>query len=186
MGWKITTESATLPWTTAEVKDYLKVDDNEENTLIHNIIHAATRAAERYLNQAIITQTITEKLDRFKDIDIYLSVSPLQSVTSVSYKDSNNTSQTMSSGDYVVDDYSDPARLSIGFGKTWPTTYGNRNDVTIVYQAGYASESSGVPYSIRQAILLICADMYENRTDYVKRLPSASEYLLDQYRCQFF
>jgi hypothetical protein len=37
---------------------------------------------------------------------------------------------------------------------------------------------------IRQAILMMIADAYDNREDYVKKLPTASEYLLDQYRVQ--
>jgi hypothetical protein len=43
-----------------------------------------------------------------------------------------------------------------------------------------------VPFQIRQAILLMIADTYENRQDYVRKLPTASQYLLDQYRVQYF
>ena len=43
-----------------------------------------------------------------------------------------------------------------------------------------------MPMQIRQAVLMMIADGYDNREDYIKKLPTASEYLLDQYRVQLF
>lgn len=186
MAWKITTQPANEIFTLQEVKDYLKVDDSTEDALITTLLQSARQAAERYLNQALITQTITEKLDRLQLSTIYLSVSPVISVSSFQYADSQNTTQTFNSSNYIVDNFEKPARLSLASGKTWPTLYGNINDVTITYTAGYSSEPSGVPAQIRQAILLMITDAYDNRQDYVKKLPTASEYLLDQYRVQLF
>jgi len=186
MAWKVTTAPATEIWTVSEVKDYLKVDTSADDTLISTLIQSARQAAESYLNQALITQTITEKLDRLSNPLLYLSVSPVISVSSFQYADSNNSTQTFDAANYVVDTFNKPARLSVAFGKSWPTLYGNINDVTITYTAGYSTQPSGVPYQIRQAILMMVADSYDNREDYIKKLPTASEYLLDQYRVQLF
>jgi uncharacterized phiE125 gp8 family phage protein len=184
MAWKVTTQPSLEVWTLSEVKNYLKVDTSADDTLITTLLQSAREVAERYLNQALITQTITEKLDRLNKPIIYLSVSPVISVTSFQYADSQNTTQTYNSSNYIVDNFEKPARLSLAYGKTWPTLYGNINDVTIVYTAGYGAAASNVPMQIRQAILMMVADAYDNREDYVKKLPTASEYLLDQYRVQ--
>ena len=186
MAWKVTTAPVNEPWTVSEVKNYLKVDTSADDTLITTLIGAARQTAESYLNMALITQTITEKLDRLNSPTIYLSVNPVIAVSSFQYADSENNTQTYASSNYVVDTYSKPARLSLGFGKSWPTLYGNINDVTITYTAGFGTESSGVPMQIRQAILMMIADSYDNREDYVKKMPTASQYLLDQYRVQYF
>lgn len=186
MAWKVTTAPAKEVWTLSEVKNYLKVDTSADDTLITTLLQSAREVAERYLNQALITQTITEKLDRLNSPVIYLSVSPVISVSSFQYADSQNTTQTYNAANYIVDTFEKPARLSVAYGKTWPTLYGNINDVTITYTAGYNTEPSGVPMQIRQAILMMIADSYDNREDYVKKLPTASEYLLDQYRVQLF
>ena len=186
MAWKVTTAPATEVWTLSEVKNYLKVDTSADDTLITTLLQSAREVAERYLNQALITQTITEKLDRLHNPVIYLSVSPVISVTSFQYADSQNTTQTYNASNYIVDTFEKPARLSLAYGKTWPTLYGNINDVTIVYTAGYGATAASVPMQIRQAILMMIADSYDNREDYVKKLPTASEYLLDQYRVQLF
>ena len=186
MAWKVTTAPATEIFTLQEVKGYLKVDDSTEDTLISTLLQSARQAAESYLNQALITQTITEKLDRLNHPTIYLSVSPVIAVSSFQYQDGVNSTQTYDAANYVVDTFLKPGRLSLGYGKTWPTLYGNINDVTITYTAGYNTEPSGVPMQIRQAVLMMIADSYDNREDYVKKLPTASEYLLDQYRVQLF
>ena len=186
MAWKVTTAPATEVWTLSEVKNYLKVDTSADDTLITTLLQSAREVAEKYLNQALITQTITEKLDRLSNPTIYLSVSPVISVSSFQYADSQNTTQTYNASNYIVDTFEKPARLSLAYGKTWPTLYGNINDVTITYTAGYGSTAASVPMQIRQAILMMIADSYDNREDYVKKLPTASEYLLDQYRVQLF
>ena len=186
MAWKVTTAPAKEIWTLNEVKNYLKVDTSADDTLITTLLQSAREVAERYLNQALITQTITEKLDRLNSPVLYLSVSPVIAVSSFQYADSQNTTQTYNSSNYIVDTFEKPARLSVAYGKTWPTLYGNINDVTITYTAGYGTEPSGVPMQIRQAVLMMVADGYDNREDYVKKLPTASEYLLDQYRVQLF
>ena len=186
MAWKVTTAPAKEVWTLNEVKNYLKVDTSADDTLITTLLQSAREVAERYLNQALITQTITEKLDRLNSPVLYLSVSPVIAVSSFQYADSQNTTQTYNSINYIVDNFEKPARLSVAYGKTWPTLYGNINDVTITYTAGYGTEPSGVPMQIRQAVLMMVADGYDNREDYIKKLPTASEYLLDQYRVQLF
>ena len=102
------------------------------------------------------------------------------------YNDGVNSLQTYNAANYVVDTFLKPGRLALAYGATWPTLYGNINDVTITYTAGYSTEPSGVPMQIRQAVLMMIADGYDNREDYVRKMPTASQYLLDQYRVQLF
>jgi uncharacterized phiE125 gp8 family phage protein len=186
MAWKVTTAPVIEPWTLSEVKNYLKVDTSADDTMITTLITGARHVAESYLNMALITQTITEKLDKLSNPTIYLSLSPVIAVSSFQYADGQNTTQTFAATEYVVDNFSKPSRLSLAYGKTWPTLYGNINDVTITYTAGFSSEPSGVPMQIRQAMLMMIADTYDNREDYVRKMPTASQYLLDQYRVQYF
>jgi uncharacterized phiE125 gp8 family phage protein len=113
MAWKVTTLPATEIFTLQEVKDYLKVDDSTEDTLISTLLQSARQAAESYLNQALITQTITEKYDRLSNPTIYLSVSPVIAVSSFQYKDGVNTTQTYDAANYVVDTFIKPGKISI-------------------------------------------------------------------------
>jgi uncharacterized phiE125 gp8 family phage protein len=112
MAWKVTTLPATEIFTLQEVKDYLKVDDSTEDTLISTLLQSARQAAESYLNQALITQTITEKYDRLSNPTIYLSVSPVIAVSSFQYKDGVNSTQTYDAANYVVDTFIKPGKIS--------------------------------------------------------------------------
>lgn len=69
----------------------------------------------------------------------------------------------------------------------WPATYEAPNAASAIFTAGYDA-ASAIPAPIKQAMLLTIADMYDNRTDYVKRLPTAAEYLLQSagYRVWLF
>ena len=69
MAWRVTTQPSLEVWTLSEVKNYLKVDTSADDTLITTLLQSAREVAERYLNQALITQTITEKLDS-KSMDL--------------------------------------------------------------------------------------------------------------------
>jgi len=170
MAWKVTTAPAQEVWTLNEVKNYLKVDTSADDTLITTLLQSAREVAERYLNQALITQTITEKLDRLNHPTIYLSVSPVIAVTSFQYKDNVNSLQTYDAANYVVDTFLKPGRLSLGYGKTWPTLYGNINDVTITYTAGYGTEPSGsIVYNYSNEI------QQERRNREVKRKNHSAE-----------
>jgi hypothetical protein len=67
-----------------------------------------------------------------------------------------------------------------------PTTDGSAhtktiNVVFVRYVAGFADAAS-VPAPLKHGMMLVIGDMYENRTDSVKRLPTASEYLWNPYR----
>jgi uncharacterized phiE125 gp8 family phage protein len=129
MAWKVTTAPAKEVWTLNEVKNYLKVDTSADDTLITTLLQSAREVAERYLNQALITQTITEKLDRLNNPTIYLSVSPVINVSLFQYNDGVNSVQTYNAANYVVDTFLKPGRLALAYGSTWPTLYGNINDL---------------------------------------------------------
>lgn len=185
-GWKVTTAAAEALISTADMKTYLKVENSADDTLIAALVSGATEHAQRYLSQAFVTQSITEKLDRFDVYPMYnefaaiqLSVNPVQSITSITYVDSNGATQTLSSSLYVLDNYRKRAVIAPAYGQSWPSARTQVNAITVVYSAGYGA-SSAVPEDIKQAVRLAVSDAYENRTDSVKQLPTASKWLLDR------
>lgn len=188
--YKVSVAPASEPLTASEVKTYLKVDVSTDDSLITAIITAAREMVEAYTGRKLISQTIVQKWDDFPRTDserfLRLAVGPLGTLSSLAYVDTAGASQTLASTVYGVDDYENPARIYLKYAQTWPDVYDEDSGVvTATYTAGYAS-ASAVPYNLKQAMYLICADMYENRTDYVKRLPTAAEYLMDTHRVFLF
>jgi uncharacterized phiE125 gp8 family phage protein len=114
----------------------------------------------------------------------------VNSITSVSYVDTNGTTQTLSSADYSLDTFSKPAQINLAFGKTWPAVRNQPNAVTVTFEAGYTGDTSPVtnvmPKALTQAMLLTITDLYENRgaigTKQNYEIPIMAQYLMIPYR----
>lgn len=191
MSYTVITPATLKALTVQEVKDYLRVDSDAEDTLLEVLISAATEMAESYLGRFLLTTVIEEFYDFFPvyktGVDpfrgdrniIYLSRGPVQSLASVKYIDGNGDEQTVSSSDYRTDLVSEPGRIFPDYG--WYGTKDTVNAVIVRYTCGY-TQASDVPANIKMAMLLMIGEMYEKRVDSVHRLPTASEYLLNPYR----
>lgn len=160
MGLAVTTAPASTPISTAEAKTHMRISHDDDDGYIATLIAAARDYLQSVCNKTFYTTTYTLKLDKFPlDDYIDMPMPPLVSVTGVSYVDAEGATQTFSSGSYTVDTYPHPGRIYVDRSVGWPTTYDQRNAVTIVYVAGYAT----VPDNIKHAMLLLVAEWYEHR-----------------------
>lgn len=159
-------------------KTFCSVVGDSENELIATLITSARRMAESYTGLSIVTQERTIKLDSFPDVSSYYSRSyipvpygPVQSITSVTYTDSDGDAVVMVSGtDYLFDTSGEPSRLyainTSGDVTSWPSTKNIPGAVTIVYQAGFDDVSGEVtPAEVKTAILRQVKEMYDQRED---------------------
>jgi len=174
------------PVSISEAKAHLRVTFSDEDTYIDSLVKTARRQAEKYCRRAFITQTWDLVLDGFPCGSIEVPLPPLQSVTSITYVDTNGATQTLASGNYTVDTKSNPARITPAYGKVWPTTQSHINVVTVRFVAGYGS-STDVPDDIGHALKLMIGHWYENREDTIaaadiKEVPKTSMWILDAYR----
>ena len=82
--YSLVTEPAVEPVSTAEAKLHLRVDIDEDNTLIDAFVQTAREHVEDVTARAMITQTWEWYADAFPAGDrIELLLPPLQSVTSI-------------------------------------------------------------------------------------------------------
>ncbi len=159
------TPPAVEPVTIAEAKLQVRVDHALDDLLISNDILVARETIEKRSQRALITQTWDYWLDAFPTDD-YLTIPlpPLQSITSIKYYDVNNTEFTLSVSDYFVDTKSEPGRVALADGASWPgTTLRKINGVAVRFVAGYGAAGSSVPQMLRQVILFLVGHFYENR-----------------------
>jgi uncharacterized phiE125 gp8 family phage protein len=185
---KEVTLSAVPVFTTAEAKEFLKVDTSADDTIIDNLVAAATQSCQIYTNCYFIRATVEQYSDNWRGIET-LYKSPLADVESIKYYDKDNTLQTLSSSNYIVDNVSKPGRIGLDVGGELPTLADRINAVIIKYTAGYGTASSDIPDGIKQAILLTLGNWYENRQSVITgrtatELPLSSQYLLNQYKIQ--
>lgn len=183
--------------TNSEMKAHLRVTGTNEDSLITTYVAAATRFAENYTRLLMLPGTVTEIFSMipgnsgvplmqstgavvFMPSEFYsLKIGNAMAITSISANttDSPEDFTAMSSANVLNQHFNKP-RVYAPDGWEFGTV--SPYQVKIVYAAGFADAAS-VPSDIKVAIMLICADMYENRMDYVKQLPTAAEILLSPY-----
>ena len=153
---------AAEPISLADAKEHLNiVNSTDDDDMITRWIAAVRRDAEQYMHRAIITQTWDFFWDTFPGV-IYVPNSPVQSVTSLKYYDTNNTEQTLSSALYESDLNREPAIIRPVSAQTWPSTYDRMAAVTLRVVCGYG-DASAVPEDIIAGMLTWIANLYMHR-----------------------
>ncbi len=185
------TAPAVEPLTLAEAKDHLRVDHVNEDSLIEPMIKAARQFAEGVTRRALITQTWDWLLDAFPAWELSVPKPPLQSVTSITYVDTDGNSQTLAASEYRVDNSTEPGRITPAFSKVWPVTRAVTGAVTVRIVAGYGVAGQDVPGEIRLAMAEHIGHWYEHRESVlvgtnVVKMPLTAERLLANYHVAGF
>lgn len=204
---KLQIEPATEPVTFSDMEDHLRDLDASEQTYVEGLIATARQMAERYTRRAFITQTWLLSLDHIpggqepwwdgvregsiRELYSYarwieLPYPPLQSVTSVIQYNTSDSPDTVATSIYHVDTNSEPGRVVLKIGKTWPSiTLRVADGFQITYKAGYGDNASDVPQAIRDAIKRLTGFLYEHRGDCTAEQAlkgSGAAMMLDLYR----
>jgi uncharacterized phiE125 gp8 family phage protein len=186
---KIITPVSTEPVTLTEAKLHLRVTESAEDTLITALIAAAREFCENVTGRALATQTLELLLDNFPaETFIEIPMPPLQSIASIKYKDYAAVETTLGISDYIVDADRSVGRVTLAYGKSWPTfTPYPSNPIRVRFTAGYTS----IPKAIKQAMLLLIGHWYANRESVLvgsvsKQIELAVDALLSQYRVRWF
>lgn len=159
----LVTPATTTPISLDEAKLFLRVTHNKEDSEIQALVEDATRFLEDRLGQQFLTASWILTQPCFNDNCILLPRPPLQSVQSVSYVDTNGTTQTLSASLYQVDIKSMPGRIMPAYNEWWPDLRTETfNPVTIAYTAGYTTAAL-VPPAIKRAIKFIVGHWYSSR-----------------------
>ena len=166
---KLITAPVKEPVTVVDMRGHLRVTQDDEDSLIQGIVASARELVEDWTGRAIMTQTWEYYLDAFPcESRIVLPFGNLQDVPltqSVKWKDSAGVETTLAVGtDYLWETNGDQhGAVVLPYGETWPSgTFYTSNPITIKFVCGWTTATL-VPLRIRQAIMMITADMYENR-----------------------
>jgi len=166
---RLVTAPTVEPVTLSEAKQHLRVTDDADNAYITNLIVAARQAVESgeswSLERSLINSTWRLTLDGFaaRVSVIELPRPPVASITSITYDDAANVAQTMASNRYRLLSDAEPARVMPVYNDEWPEAISYPGSVRITYVSGYGATAATVPQAIKQAVLLLVGDMYENR-----------------------
>lgn len=187
MGLAVTTAATQPPVSLAEAKEHLRVDHDVDDALIVSLVRAAVEYAQSYTKRQFVLATFDYTIDQFPPgTSIVMPRSPLSSVTSVSYIDSDGASQAFTTDDWSAKTDTIRGSVQLGYGKSWPDTRCVVDAVTVRFIAGYASVAE-VPEAAKAAIKLMVGHWYEHRESVIvgttaTQLPLAVDALLDTLR----
>ncbi len=206
MPLQLVTPPAEEPVSLIDAKLHLRVDFDEDDTLIASLISAARQAAETLTGRQFSTARWRMVLDCFPGPSlvgvpagqsfslpghaILLFKTPVQSVVSINYLDMNSSVQVMPASTYTVDVACEPARITPVFGQIWPICLPQIGAVSVTFDAGYGSAAQ-VPEGIKSWIKLRLGSLYAHREEIavlsrgrVEALPFIDG-LLDPYKVAF-
>ncbi|UOD30707.1 hypothetical protein INH39_02875 [Massilia violaceinigra] len=122
-------------------------------------ILAITEDAEFEMQRAIITRSYLATLDRFEQ-RIRLAPSPLQSVTSIRYLDSDGVERTVPKEDYFVNSVATPGWVEPAIGKQWPAALLRTGAVNVEFISGYGANDGSTPAPIKKYLLAKIKEAY--------------------------
>ena len=185
---KLVTPASLLPVTLEEVKEHLRVDDDDEDDLIGIYLDAAIAHAESFMGRALVDQTWDYYLDSFPDCGGWIEL-PRQPVLEVSAFDNG---ESPGFDDYQVDLAG--GRLYLPQTASWPVTVNDVNVVRVRFRAGYVDTSESphvgeVPKDIINAIFLMVGTLYGIRETIIVgqspvSVPWSAEQLLRRHRIE--
>lgn len=176
--------------TVAEAGNFMRVDfPDDEEVEIETMIGAARQWVEEYLRVAVGIQTLELVMNGFPSDGIILLRPPVISVTSITYDDPDGVETVIDAADYFVADSAQPGEIRPV--DSWPAARNSGDSVRVRYVTGYfdggSPSSEYLPKSIRTAILMQTADLYQNREAQVEKPLTANrtiERLLAPYRLE--
>lgn len=184
MRYNLITPASSLPVSVADAKTYCGITHSSHDTLIEKLIWSASRAFENGANVCLTSQTwdLVLSSEEVKERIEFLKY-PVKGITSISYYDSDNTSQSLTSSneDYISFINGRPATIDFIVDET-PTTYDRVDAMTIRFLAGYST----IPYDIYNAIAAYVYYYYENRNNPVKQKVSYFDTVVRTYRSYGF
>ena len=187
MGLSVVTPAAKCPVSLQEMKDHMRVDHDDENAVIQGFIASATEYVGSVAKRQFVQATYDYTLDGFPSgCRMVLPRTPLVSVASITYIDTDGVSQTFSSSLYNVKTDTVIGSVDLAYNEAWPSTRGDVDSVTVRFVAGYADIAT-VPHAVKTAIKLLAAHWHEHRESVVvgtiaTNLPMAVDSLLDTVR----
>ena len=185
-GHEVTSAPSVEPVTRAAYfKDHIMSDETDIDNYIDEMLKAARQVVEVHLGRKLITQTVQIIADSFPGGDIELPFPPVQSITSIAYRDTAGSNQTETGYTLRAGNNNKNAVLQQPTSG-WPSTDEEPQAVTITMVCGYGDAASDVPEAIKFAIMQLASSWYAQRESIspvnMSTVPQHLEWALSAYR----
>lgn len=164
MSLTLVTGPTSEPLTVQQAKDHLRLDTDDDDSLLAELIRTARTWVEGQTRRGILTQTWDFSIDGgwpYYNATPYiqLPINPVASVTSITYVDGSSPNPTLAASDYTVAARTYGSYIVPAYGSTWPTPRDVPDAIVVRFIVG----ESTCPKPLEHAMKLLVTHMYENR-----------------------
>lgn len=176
---------AAEPVTLDQARQFLRLDQNDEDDLLATLITAARLMIEAAAGRCLIEQPWRIVLDRWPGGgEIRLPLSPVVRIEAARVYDLLGAPQPVAEAALTLDRNADPPLIRVS-GEL-PEIGRHHGAIEIDIIAGYGATAAAVPAPLRQAVLRLAARWFEERGDVANRdalaLPRAIAALVAPFR----
>ena len=188
MSLTLVTEPTIEPITLEQLKAQLRLDVDNDDELLRDLIEVARSWVEGQTHRALASQTYDYAIDwewpmKYGYTRIDLPLNPISSVTSITYVDNNGASQTLAANQYIVSARNHSSYIAPAYGVSWPDVRCIPSAITVRFVAG---SDTNIPVSLKHAVKMLAAHLYENREAVAPKemmaIPFGIEALVSPYR----
>lgn len=162
-------ESENLPVDLSLVKNFLKIDFDNDDELIKKMIKTALDQCETNINKTIVNKTFIYSLYEMKYNTLILPYQPIISIENINITYLNQVQTTLPDTNYFLD--------TVGGILNFKNKLNNFYRIDIEYKAG----TTKINDELIQAILMHIARMYEDRSGYTP-IPANSLNIYKKYK----
>ncbi len=138
-------------------------DDGSQNAVLEAYLRASLAAIEARTGKALITRQFSWQLTAWRDgVSQGLPVAPVSAISAVKLVDAAGGEYVVDQGDYKLERDSQRPRI-VTSGSRLPAI-SSGGVVEIEFSAGYGPNWPDLPVDLAQAVFLLAAHFYENRS----------------------
>lgn len=139
-------------------------DDNLQDEVLESYVRAAIAAIETRIGKVLMQRQFSWALTRWSDSSAQtLPVAPVGRIISITVADASGAETIIDPEKYAFEADSHRPRI-VSLTGTLPRVSAAGN-LTIVFEAGFGASWDDIPADLRQAVLLLAAHYYENRSN---------------------
>ena len=154
------------PVTLEEAALFMRYTGVLQNDVIESLITAARKYVEQWTGRTLITTTWDYYTNQLCD-SIPLPTGNAITISSITYEDLNDDTQTLTSTLYELDNKSVINTVFLVPNQSYPLVLDKPNSVKITFTAGYGAAATDVPEALKTAIKMMVSACYENRESVV-------------------
>lgn len=171
-----TIQAAIQPLDIESVANYLRTDGDAEGEHLDDLINMAAAEVERITGRVMLSSTFRLQQATWVDAlqakytppvgqerlphTLELPRTPLRTVTSVKYYDTDNVQQTLDAAQYIVCTDLEPGLVYLKSENDWPALAERPDAVQVIFTAGHGTTLAEIPARLKMAMLLLCREYY--------------------------